>query len=247
MKDVLVGRVDLVRALAAGGEELQEAVADLLGFERKAEVPPPPKEDTVPGPQPEPRPEPESVPAGIDVPFWQARDFEAREPRRGDDDPPARLFRVLGPQRWYRSRSDRGQAEPGPVSPRLPEEAPQAMGPVDPGHRRSQPAIGPLLAGSGPRDQPPQAGLSPERVPARDSRGRSHGPADPAPARACGPIHGARSWHHRAGAGRSRLPGTPGGTAGSARADVAGVGPPFPGERESGARPGALPPQPLPR
>ena len=39
MKDVFVGRVDLVRALGAGGEELQEAVADLLGFERKAEVP----------------------------------------------------------------------------------------------------------------------------------------------------------------------------------------------------------------
>ena len=70
---------------AAGGEELQEAVADLLGFERKAEVPRPPKVDTMPGQPPEPRPEPEPVLAGIDVPFWQARDFEAREPRRGDD------------------------------------------------------------------------------------------------------------------------------------------------------------------
>ena len=77
MKDVLVGRVDLVRALAAGGEELQEAVANLLGLERKAEVPRPPKVDTMPGQPPEPRPGPESVPAGIDVPFWQARDFEA--------------------------------------------------------------------------------------------------------------------------------------------------------------------------
>ena len=77
MKDVLVGRVDLVRALCAGGEELQEAVADLLGFERKAEVPQPRRLGTKSGQPPEPRPEPESVPAGIDVPFWQARDFEA--------------------------------------------------------------------------------------------------------------------------------------------------------------------------
>ena len=86
MKDVLVGRVDLVRALCAGGEELQEAVADLLGFERKAEVPRAAEGlARMSGQPPEPRPEPESVPAGIDVPFWQARDFEAREPRRGDD------------------------------------------------------------------------------------------------------------------------------------------------------------------
>ena len=34
-KDVLIGRVDLVRALTAGGVELQEALAGLLGFERE--------------------------------------------------------------------------------------------------------------------------------------------------------------------------------------------------------------------
>ncbi len=32
MKDVLAGRVDLVRALASGGTELQEAAAHLLGI-----------------------------------------------------------------------------------------------------------------------------------------------------------------------------------------------------------------------
>ena len=37
-KDVLVGRVDLVRALSAGGVELQEDIADLLGFERELAV-----------------------------------------------------------------------------------------------------------------------------------------------------------------------------------------------------------------
>jgi formylglycine-generating enzyme required for sulfatase activity len=39
MKDVLTGRVDLVRALVAGGAELQEAVARLLGLERSPQAP----------------------------------------------------------------------------------------------------------------------------------------------------------------------------------------------------------------
>src|SRR3954454_19772237 len=89
MKDVLAGRVDLVRALTSGGTELQEAVAHLLGFEREEEKPPPPQEiDTEPKRPPEPQAEPESAPIRFDVPFWQASDFEARELRLGDESRP---------------------------------------------------------------------------------------------------------------------------------------------------------------
>jgi len=91
MKDVLVGRVDLVRALTSGGTELQEAVAHLLGFEREEEKPPPPPPPeigTEPKRPPEPQAEPESAPIRFDVPFWQASDFEAREPRLDDESRP---------------------------------------------------------------------------------------------------------------------------------------------------------------
>ena len=56
-KDVLVGRVDLVRALSAGGVELQEALADLVGFQREPAVTPPPEVDTGPGQSLGPQPE----------------------------------------------------------------------------------------------------------------------------------------------------------------------------------------------
>jgi len=90
MKDVLAGRVDLVRALDAGGAELQDAVAALLGFEREPKPPPPPTVEPAPSPPPGPGPgpEPETTPVRIDVPFWQARDFEAREPYRPDEPVP---------------------------------------------------------------------------------------------------------------------------------------------------------------
>src|SRR5689334_6071907 len=92
MKDVLVGRVDLVRALSAGGAELQEAVAGFLGLERKRE--PPRRAAAVierrpsRGPAVEPVPGHEPPPAWSDVPFWQAYHFEAREPHHGDESPP---------------------------------------------------------------------------------------------------------------------------------------------------------------
>ena len=86
MKDVMVGRVDLVRALTSGGTELQDAVAHLLGFEREEETPPPPQEPEHETKRPpEPPPEPESAPIRFDVPFWLAHDFVAREPRSGDE------------------------------------------------------------------------------------------------------------------------------------------------------------------
>jgi formylglycine-generating enzyme required for sulfatase activity len=90
MKDVMTGRVDLVRALTSGGSVLQDAVADLLGFER-AEKPPPPREERehkpigLPG---APVLEGAPVPMPFDVPFWQVQDFVAREPRSEDEPPP---------------------------------------------------------------------------------------------------------------------------------------------------------------
>ena len=82
-KDVLVGRVDLVRALSAGGVELQEALADLLGFEREIQSL---EIDTGPGQPVGPRPvAPPATPVRVQVPFWQAHDFEALKPLGGDE------------------------------------------------------------------------------------------------------------------------------------------------------------------
>jgi formylglycine-generating enzyme required for sulfatase activity len=84
-KNALVGRVDLVRALSAGGPELQEAIADLLGFEREPVLTPPATIDVAPAllQEPEPRiatPIPDRVP----IPFWYVREFEAHKPLHGD-------------------------------------------------------------------------------------------------------------------------------------------------------------------
>ena len=129
MKDVLVGRVDLVRALCAGGEELQEALADLLGFERKAEVPQPPKVDTGPGQPPEPRPEPEPAPVRIHVPFWQAHDFEAREPLAAATRPypssPRR--RLIGPVHLPPASLASGADDPDPPAPVTPRSRTPAV------------------------------------------------------------------------------------------------------------------------
>ncbi len=86
-KDVLVGRVDLVRALSSSGVELQEALAGLLGFEREPEVVTlPPEPGPAPGQPLEPQPEPPTPkPLLIDVPFWRAHDFESLEPLDGED------------------------------------------------------------------------------------------------------------------------------------------------------------------
>src|SRR5208337_5682269 len=84
-KDVLVGRVDLVRALRAGGVELQEALADLLGFQREPAETQPPELDTGPGQSPGTQPEvPQSTSVRIQVPFWRAHDFKALEPLRDE-------------------------------------------------------------------------------------------------------------------------------------------------------------------
>ena len=84
MKDVLTGRVDLVRALAAGGAELQEAMARLLGLERLA---PEPSETArfldkatsvvIRDPIVEP---PALVTDTPLVPFWYADSFATHEP-----------------------------------------------------------------------------------------------------------------------------------------------------------------------
>ncbi len=85
-KDVLVGRVDLVRALRAGGVELQEALADLLGFQREPAETQPPEIDTGPGQSPGPQPgAPPATPLRVQVPFWRVHDFKALEPLRGDE------------------------------------------------------------------------------------------------------------------------------------------------------------------
>jgi formylglycine-generating enzyme required for sulfatase activity len=83
MKDVLTGRVDLVRALAAGGAELQEAVARLLGLEH---LPPEPLEtihvvvEERPSSIPTPMAEPPVLIADTPlVPFWYADSFVSRE------------------------------------------------------------------------------------------------------------------------------------------------------------------------
>jgi formylglycine-generating enzyme required for sulfatase activity len=84
MKDVLTGRVDLVRALAAGGAELQEAMARLLGLERLA--PEPPETIRVVGEEnapviPAPIAEPPAPVADTPlVPFWYADTFASHEP-----------------------------------------------------------------------------------------------------------------------------------------------------------------------
>jgi formylglycine-generating enzyme required for sulfatase activity len=75
----LVGRVDLVRALDAGGALLQEALADLLGYQRQ----PRPKRpaDVVSGREdsqrvpPAPPPPPAPLQA-VDLPFWLPTEFE---------------------------------------------------------------------------------------------------------------------------------------------------------------------------
>ncbi len=84
MKDVLTGRVDLVRALAAGGPEVQEAVARLLGLERLAPEP----LETIPvvreqGPPVIPAPIVESPAPVADtpfVPFWYADSIATHQP-----------------------------------------------------------------------------------------------------------------------------------------------------------------------
>ena len=88
-KDVLVGRVDLVRALSAGGVELQEALADLLGFERESAVTQSLEIDMGPEQPPEPQPDaPSATPVRVQVPFWQVHDFEALKPLGGDETSP---------------------------------------------------------------------------------------------------------------------------------------------------------------
>jgi formylglycine-generating enzyme required for sulfatase activity len=85
MKDVLAGRVDLLRARRSGCPELQDVLAHLLGYERApsrqhAVRPPPPLPPT-------PQREIEAVTndrptasSSVEVPFWQPDSFEARAP-----------------------------------------------------------------------------------------------------------------------------------------------------------------------
>jgi formylglycine-generating enzyme required for sulfatase activity len=84
MKDVLTGRVDLVRALESGGGELQEAVARLLGLEH---LPPEPPEtirvvgEESPSFIPAPMAEPPVLIADTPlVPFWYADSFAIHGP-----------------------------------------------------------------------------------------------------------------------------------------------------------------------
>ena len=80
MKDVLTGRVDLVRALASGGSELQEAVARLLGLEPIPPQPPAP----IPRLDEESPPDLNSPPPALEldtppIPFWYAAEFESHD------------------------------------------------------------------------------------------------------------------------------------------------------------------------
>jgi formylglycine-generating enzyme required for sulfatase activity len=91
MKDVLTSRADLLWALHTGGSELQEAVAHVLGLEERivsveartevhlgsdiAYVTP--TAQTVSPP----------APAAVDVPFWQADTYVARQPLAATDEP----------------------------------------------------------------------------------------------------------------------------------------------------------------
>ncbi|MDR3638325.1 MAG: formylglycine-generating enzyme family protein [Isosphaeraceae bacterium] len=84
-KDVIVSRVDLVRAFSAGGSELQAALAAVVGFEREPLVAPLPSHDVVPDATPSAPPEPATTPVHVALTFWQARVFQAREPLRGDE------------------------------------------------------------------------------------------------------------------------------------------------------------------
>ncbi len=85
-KSALVGRVDLVRALSADGVELQEALADLLGFEREPVVSLPPTIDAAPVLSQESEPKTVTTPpARVPIPFWYVREFKAHEPLHGDE------------------------------------------------------------------------------------------------------------------------------------------------------------------
>ena len=118
---------------------------------------------------------------------------------------------------------------------------------VDPGHGGPQPAAGPVLAGSDIGSHSSQSHLSPKRVPAGDSRGwRRHGPADPAAARAGGPLCMPNPGTIVLVLGDLGCLAKSAGTAGSAEAGVAGMGPPVPGKLQSRVVECCLPPQPLP-
>jgi formylglycine-generating enzyme required for sulfatase activity len=104
MKDVLTGRVDLVRALASGGAELQEAVARLLGLERIPAKPPEPihvvDEEGPPTPSRVPVAEPPSpVLDKPPIPFWYADSLESLAPVPGREivSPPERPEGDVGP------------------------------------------------------------------------------------------------------------------------------------------------------
>ena len=85
-KNALVGRVDLVRALSAGGPELQEGIADLLGFEREPVVTLPPTIEVAPALPQESEPRIATpIPDRVTIPFWYVREFKAHEPLRGDE------------------------------------------------------------------------------------------------------------------------------------------------------------------
>jgi formylglycine-generating enzyme required for sulfatase activity len=83
MRSELAGRADLVRALAAGGPELQGAVARLLGMEPTSPERAPPIAFPIDEPAHEvPAPvvsSPQPVTVEIPVPYWYARSFRVHE------------------------------------------------------------------------------------------------------------------------------------------------------------------------
>ena len=83
MKDVLTGRADLARAYLSGGDELQKAVAGLLGFESLTPRVHWLEAGSRIGVQSEPSftapVEPESLESTVNLPFWQPTSFQVFE------------------------------------------------------------------------------------------------------------------------------------------------------------------------
>ena len=83
MKDVLTGRADLARAYLSGGDELQKAVAGLLGFESLTPRVHRLEAGSRIGVQIEPSftaaVEPEPPESTVNLPFWQPTSFQVFE------------------------------------------------------------------------------------------------------------------------------------------------------------------------